>query len=222
MIFLGCISAGTVTIQTAQSIERTTVSQGAKYVYYHHSGPYLDTGRNMIIRVFNRPEFRDADKLLMVDSDIEFLADDIRRLDEDDLPIVSGVYHTAYDQNVLPVVYEWADVNGIRTMGPIGAWSDCEIGEEATVDDPIVVAAGVGAGFLMVKREVLDVMEATYGDPLPWFAEEVYDGVHFGEDLTFCIRALKCGFETSVDRRVQVAHHKGIRLGGPQPVASSK
>lgn len=218
-VCLAIMSSGTVTVETAQAVTQAQTEKVVDWIFYKRHGPYLDDGRNDLVHDFSAPIFKDCDRLLMVDSDIEFTPDDIRQLVEDDLPIVAGVYHSSYEGVILPVVYSWVAIPGksARTLGPITRWPDCDLDED--YDEPIIIAPGVGAGFLMIKREVFDVLGEIHGPPCPWFAEEIRDGIHMGEDLCFCLRAADAGFPTHVDRRVQVAHHKQARLGGrPLPV----
>lgn len=211
-ICLAVIAPGSVHLRCAESITGAVVSKVVDWVYYHQVGPYLDDGRNECVMAFME-RFTDCDRLLMVDSDIEFLPEDVVRLAEDDLPIISGVYHSVYDGVMLPVVYDWGLAsNGKRHMGPVKRWPDVALDEEW--EEPICIVAGAGAGFLMVKREVFETLGEIHGPPQPWFAEDIRDGCHMGEDLCFNLRAADAGFVTHVDRRVQVAHHKGIRLGG--------
>jgi len=179
----------------------------------------MDMARNELVEVFYTEPFTECDRLLMVDSDIEFTPDDVRRLEADDLPVVSGVYHSNYGGQVLPVVYDWVDLDGVRSMKAVQRWPDCEFDEEP--DNPICTAPGVGAGFLMVKREVFDALGERHELPCRWFAEEIRNGVLFGEDLTFGLRVAEAGFPVHVDRRVQVAHHKSVRLGGREVAVPS-
>ncbi len=43
---------------------------------------------------------------------------------------------------------------------------------------------------------------------MPWYAEEVYDGVPDGEDWTFCRRVRAAGFPVKVHTGVVVGHYK--------------
>lgn len=215
-VCLGVVTSGNLKLETVESLLAVSVAKprAAEWVLLHRAGPYLDDARNELIRKFFLEAFEHCDRMLMVDSDIEFLPEDVERLADDDLPIVSGVYRSDYSGNVVPVVYEWFEQeNGTRTMGPRLEWPDGPLDADYS-DSPLVEVTGVGAGFLMIRRDVLATMKETYGDPCPWFAEDVFGGVHFGEDLTFCIRAAELGIPIMVDRRVEVAHHKEVRIGG--------
>src|ERR1700722_14006110 len=221
---IGVITSGNISLATTRSLLDVYGSQVARAVHLHQSGPYLDDARNELVRWFHRTAGPlGCDRLLMVCSDIEFTLDDVLTLVDANLPIVSGVYysHLGPHGEPSPVVYQWEDSPDSpsgRHLAPISSWGDewpIDPSEPMPDDlNPFTVVAGVGAGFFMVRCDVLDRLEVLHGDPCPWFYEEIRDSGHLGEDLAFCLRAEDAGFHTLVDRRVQVAHHKGIRLGG--------
>jgi hypothetical protein len=213
---IGCITAGNVRAECCESIIALVATRTVSWVVFHRSGPYLDDARNELIRHFNREEFADCTHLLMVDSDIEFTPDDVRTLYEADLPVVTGIYHSQFPAGVLPIVYDW-DVTeaGQKILLPITAWADAWPMWPERYDgplDPVVDIQGCGGGFLMIRRDVLDALAEIHSEPLPWFAEEVYDTIHFGEDLTFCLRVRELGVNVAAHRGVQVAHHKMARI----------
>ena len=77
--------------------------------------------------------------------------------------------------------------------------------------------AGAGFGFLAVKQGVFEKM------PRPWFGpvaipntDENKDTspefILIGEDLSWCTKAINCGFEVWVDPKVRVTHQKTFKL----------
>jgi hypothetical protein len=108
------------------------------------------------------------------------------------------------------------DDEGHKGLTPILSWPDGFPQWPRTSDeiDPLIPAVGVGGGFLMLARDALAEFAPVYGEPLPYFAEEVRLGAHLGEDLCFCLRAADLGLQTWVHRGVQVGHRKAMRLGG--------
>jgi hypothetical protein len=227
-VALGMITAGEIRMETVESICACLATQTVARTFFVQNGPYLDNGRNELVRTFMCPEVRDfCTHLLMVDSDIAFTPDDVRALyaAADERAVVGGVYYNNFGGTPKPVVHEWQDieVDGVmrHTQVEIDAWSDgwplwpighCPRGSQ----DPCVKVSAMGAGFLMIRHEVLDVMRAVYDEPQPWFSEPVVDGVHFGEDLAFCNRVWERGFSVWAHREVEVAHVKNIVLG-PKP-----
>lgn len=223
-VAIAVMTAGDVRMETAESIYACIVTKTIAQTYFVQSGPYLDNGRNNVVRVFNDPMVRDrCTHLLMVDSDVSFTPDDVRALYEaaQDRAVVAGIYYSIYEGLPKPVVYDWTtNAVGLKTMEVIDAWDDGwpfwpHQGNKEGLE-PVVRVEAAGAGFLMIRHEVLDVLEAVHGDPQPWFAEPVIDGIHYGEDLAFCLRAKDAGFGVWAHRGVEVVHHKMTRFG-PEP-----
>jgi hypothetical protein len=218
------MTAGEIRFELAESIQACIVTHTISRAYYLQCGPYLDNGRNNLCRVFNDPQVRDAcTHLLMVDSDIAFHPDDVRLLyaEAEDKGVVGGVYYSNYGGVAKPVVYDWTTNEiGLKTLEVIDRWDDgwpfWPTRHAGRGPDPMVKVPAMGAGFLMIRYEVLDVLEALHGEPQPWFEEPVRDGVHFGEDLAFCLRAADAGFSVWAHRGVEVAHIKPAQMG-PQP-----
>ena len=52
----------------------------------------------------------------------------------------------------------------------------------------------------MVKTRVFDVI------PRPWFEFDTYDNKPVGEDINFCYKAKKCGFDVWVDTTIRTEH----------------
>jgi len=48
---------------------------------------------------------------------------------------------------------------------------------------------------------------------MPWFAHGMHNGVPIGEDVAFCLTAMKCGFEVWGDSSVQALHVKPALVG---------
>jgi hypothetical protein len=146
----------------------------------------------------------DCTHLLFIDSDLIFSAEQIDRLLAHDLPIVGGFYPK-------------------KQQGDL-AWV-CN----AHVDFPPPDERGlqslryIGTGFLLVKREVFDLMIITYRKEIEYVADGTgrteHDlwpvGVHaakdggrryLSEDWFFCQRALDLGYQVYGDPRVILKH----------------
>jgi hypothetical protein len=211
-VMIGMITAGNVDMRTTQSLLATQITGTAAAICIQQNGPYLDIGRNKMVDTFrDDPAFAHCDRLLFVDSDIIFEPGHIQTLVDDDLPIVSGVYHSLFqDGRIRPVVYEWTiDEHGLRTMTPINTW------RPHGDDEHLVQVEAVGAGFLMIARDVVEKFTHAHLAPQCWFGNDIIGRTQLGEDLTFCVRATDLGIPVMVDRRVHVAHHKSIVFQGP-------
>jgi len=207
-VMIGIITAGKTDIRCTRSLIATAKLDAAE-IMIHQNGPYLDMGRNTVVDAFRTEEYAHHSHLLFVDSDIGFDPAYIQRLVDDDLPIVSGVYHSLFATGIHPVVYEWTvNDDGYRVMSPRQKWNRPE-------GDNLVPVEAVGTGFLMIQRNVFEMFLQHYSPPTAWFVNEIVDGVELGEDLGFCYRATELGIPIVVDRRVQVSHSKAIVLQGP-------
>lgn len=216
---VGIITAGNVRAETARSLVYLTISGIPRWIHIHPAGPYLDDARNAVIRQFNA-QAQICDRLLFIDSDIEFKPTDVQQLIDDDLPVVSGVYYnlwSARESHVglgpTPVVLHWTGETGDRNMVPVTEWPDGPFDGDYS-ERPVIEVDGVGAGFLMVRRDVLDALEAEHGNPSPWFGEAIYENSHLGEDVDFCVRCQQLGIPVAVDRRVQLGHFKTVCYRG--------
>ncbi len=219
---LAVMTAGDVRMECAEGIYASIVTQTISQTYFVQSGPYLDNGRNNVIRVFQEPAIRErCTHLLMTDSDVAFRPEHVRALYEaaTEPGVYSGVYYSAYEGWPKPVVYDWTTNEiGLKTMAVIGGWEDgwpIWPNQKEHELEPVVDVEACGAGFMMIHADVIESLEKIHGEPQPWFCEPVVDGVHFGEDLAFCMRVKDAGFPVRVHRGVEVAHYKTIVLGPP-------
>lgn len=194
-VCVGVICAGSVHMDCAASLDRARQVKAFSKLIFHQSGPYVDDARNAVVRAFLRETT--CDRLLMIDSDISFVPADIARLEADKLDIVTGVYYNLFDGQIKPVLTLIED----------------EVKSES--DEPLLEVVACGGGFLMMTRRMLEKMLGEYGEPCPWFAEPIDGPIHWGEDVTFCLRARELGYKVIADLRVQVSHYKTIRLQGP-------
>lgn len=194
------------------------------------SGPYLDDGRNKAVA--NALALPDWEWLLFIDSDIEFSPSHITQLlshhaagdlDPRRHPVIAGVYVNPFDDglytdNIGPVVYGWGDYTGpgaepgMETFIRMTREQLADLPSIAEETEDIVRVQAVGTGFLAIHRHLLTAMQNVYEPPLVWFHEPVYNGVHFGEDMGFCLRLRDLGYPVLVNRAVTPLHHKTIKL----------
>jgi hypothetical protein len=162
-------------------------------------------------RTISGPAFNDAsqqipfdnqityNKIIWIDSDISWEVDDFMKLYDSDKDIVSGAYLQANGsvsayKEVLGVPYSYEEV--------------------LELDEAIQVAA-VGFGFVAIKSGIFEKMSR------PWFqsaeVSEIKDDKEYkynvlGEDLSWCYRASKLGYDIWLDPAVKVTHHKTMQL----------
>jgi len=167
---------------------------------YEVQGASISVLRNQVVTMgSNRVYQRNLpfDYYLCVDSDIEFTAEDVQKLIDCDVDIVSGAYKSRKNP-VKAVAGNFTGVHGLIGDEDLVLWSESGLKE---VD-------WVGAGFLLIKKQVLERMK------YPYFRELIteYDSgsipcaVWCGEDVGFCIAAKEAGFKIYVDMGVKVNH----------------
>jgi hypothetical protein len=138
------------------------------------------------------------DKILWIDSDIEFLPEDVYKLYKSDKDIISGAYLLANGQVVAyPTMREDLHVEDVKKMR-----------EEIEVE-------AAGFGFICFKSGVFESLSR------PWFQSaivtESFNGEDFtfamiGEDISLCKRAKEKGFKIYLDPSVRLNHHKMFKL----------
>lgn len=141
------------------------------------------------------------DKIIWIDSDIEWEPADFFALYNSEKDIISGCY--LMEDRHVPIYNQ-----------PRGGMMP----EQMLLDkkEPFKVA-GAGFGFLAVKQGVFEKM------PRPWFGpvaipntDENKDTspefILIGEDLSWCTKAINCGFDIWVDPKVRVTHQKTFKL----------
>ena len=145
----------------------------------------------------------DYDKILWIDSDITFTAEDAMKLIQSEKDIVSGAY-----------LLSGGDVPAYpRLLGAPYVHSDI-----VNMTEPVKVDA-CGFGFLAVKKGVFESLTR------PWFQSALAktdDGIEFpilGEDLSWCKRVGDLGYEIWLDPSVKLVHTKMMKITweGPKP-----
>jgi GT2 family glycosyltransferase len=169
------------------------------------SGPYLDDARNIVVRDF-LADTR-LDYLLFIDSDVMFTVEHINNIHafmaaQSGPCVASGAYRT--ERNGAYVVA------GNRV--PNGQIILMTLEEFQAITEPDEVD-GVGAGFLMIPRVLLEEMREQFGYPCPWFDEPIDEhGVHLGEDYGFCDRVTKLGYPIYLLPDIRLTHVKSVGL----------
>lgn len=127
----------------------------------------------------------ETDYTMWFDSDMVFEPDAMLKLLGHNKPFISGAYFRRSPPYSL-VAYEEVDAENRK-------WKDLALPSEVTK------CGGVGFGCVLVKTEVLFNVAAKYGN---WFEPMN----NFGEDLSFCYRARKCGYDLYIDPSITCGH----------------
>jgi hypothetical protein len=135
----------------------------------------------------------------MADTDTVFPVGTVSRLIDSGKQIISGLVMVDSSPPIPMMYRRLADVGfGIGMFSAITEW-----------DEKIIKVDSVGAGCLMVHRDVyIDIESRLSNRAAPWFQESVVGTQLIGEDFTFCMRAASIGYSIFVNTSVFVGHVK--------------
>lgn len=170
------------------------------------SGPRIASARNTLVRIFL--EQYKAEWLLMIDTDMVFEPEALDTLfqvaDKDTAPIVGGLCFGGGHGALFPTMYRLQDPK--ENDGKIVDWvREWEPGSVVQVD-------ATGAAFILMHRSLLQAMGEKFPEPAPWYSETVYKGKEFGEDWSFCLRAMQMNVPVYVHTGASIGHMKPVML----------
>ena len=171
-------------------------------------GYWVDDNRNALARKFLQTP---AEYLLSLDTDISIeptapyiMLDTMKQRN---IPILSAWYVSIFEGQVKPCWYMENPKGGVDSI------SSFKVGEVMPID-------ACGMGCWMAHRSVfekfLEVPEYA-ADSWTWFGRDVttVNGkpAHESEDISFCLRAKKLGFQIYGHAGVNARHYKRMELG---------
>ena len=168
---------------TAQTFYATKPLTGVTD-FFSIRGLPLDRARNSLTaQALASP----ATHFLWIDSDMADIPPDAaERLLAHDLDIVGGLYWSRQPP-YLPVLLREVDRQVVIEENP----PPCGV----------FPCAGVGAGFLLVRRQVFEAVATRFGFGSWWsFLPDR------GDDVSFMLRAARCGFTCHVDADLRLGH----------------
>ena len=132
--------------------------------------------------------------ILFIDSDMTFPADGLHKLFQHDVDIVTGLCF-ARKGNHNPCIYK-----AINYENPSKTGNNENITVETDIERPFFEIKACGMAFCLIKTSVLlDIRNKNDGDLFRYIDT-------FGEDLSFCIRALKAGYKIYCDTTIPIGH----------------
>lgn len=187
-------------------------------VFYASLGPQLALLRNMFVIQFLNQHH--ADWLLFCDDDMVFAPDAPAQLlacaHAHDQHIVGGYCMSVWQMIgtaelfTAPTLFVWDDdAKDQRRM------TDDEITQRIAKDGSLVQVDATGAGFLLIHRKVFEDiadMDGNDNEIFTWFEDRELERNPFSEDITFCMRAIECGYSINVDTDVRIYHRKVIAV----------
>jgi len=173
-------------------------------IYPHAGDSLVCRARNSITRRFLES---DCTHLLMIDSDLVFSPEHVKRICAHDVDIVGGVYFKKQEGKPQIVC------NTLNTPAP-----------ETRDNGDLVQVKYVGTGFMCISRRVFEVMIEKLGEDMRYFLDHdqkvteydfwraapyQYAGGfrrYLSEDWWFCQKAMDLGFKIWMDLRVTLQH----------------
>jgi hypothetical protein len=183
-------------------------SRGITWAFSQEYASHVANAREMSLNGGNQNLLDDSrpfkgqvtyDKILWIDSDIQFTPEDVIRAYESDKDIVTGAYLEATGRVVAFKLedYEMFSLDEVKAL-----------------DVPVEIHSA-GMGFMAVKQGVFESLSR------PWF-QSVDDtftqgGKEFtfpitGEDISFCKRSRDNGYTIWLDPEIKLIHHKTYKL----------
>jgi hypothetical protein len=139
------------------------------------------------------------DKIIWIDSDIEWDVEDFVRLYQSEEDVISGLYQTSPDGTVAVSFFD--ESGRPKMVNEIDFFMNEEVQE----------VFGVGFGFVAMKQGVFENCDR------PWFRIKgiQWDGLDFecnvGEDYSWCMNAREKGYKIMLDPTIKIYHHKETR-----------
>lgn len=157
----------------------------------------VDNARNEVVKEFLKS---DCTHLLFIDSDTIPPQDAIDKLLAHDRDIVTAI---------TPIIEHDEKKQNNGANGFYKKWNAVTLDEKFTMPNiGLVQIKGCGSSCILIKRKVLETMEA------PWyrFLYSADDGreVTVGEDVHFILKATKLGFKAYADTSIICGHEKKI------------
>lgn len=161
--------------------------------YVAHAATLIHVTRNALA------DMSWGDYILFIDSDMRWVPCDIVAAVELNKDIVSGLYFQS----------------GWKFDPEVFVWNGNHFGVKSIIPDEPFKCDGVGFGFILIKRHVLQEMfkkvkeEPTFGYPFdPLFAKgpKMGKSLYEDEDLSFCLRARELGFEIWCHPKILLGH----------------
>jgi predicted O-methyltransferase YrrM len=154
---------------------------------------HVDDARNRLVNEFLKSSCTD---LVFIDADVGFQTADLIRLLSYDRDVVGGIYPKRGDIEEYPVMYVGGEI-----------WSD---------KDGLIEVAGLPAGFLRIRRNVLETLArdaAEYcvkGDSTEKikqvFERSIINGARYSSDNYFCVKWRELGGKIYVDPNCYLEH----------------
>jgi len=198
-ILIGMPNYDGITQFTHVCLDRTIEYFGMRGIPIERYGPYgnahIDNARNNIVEYFLKGKHT---HLIWIDDDMVWDPPAIEVMLNHDVPVCSAIVtrrHPPYAPTIYTITDEGDNKLTTRRI-PFGVYP-----LDKTFYFP---NSGIGTAFMLVKREILEIM------PPPYFASPpTGHGTIRGEDFYFCMRMAAMGYKILYDPTLPV-YHMGV------------
>lgn len=165
-------------------------SKGIEYEYLVLNGdPFIDRARDRLAARFLASDSTD---LIFLDADVGWQPEAILTLLEHDADVVGGVYPKRSDEVEFPAALKLEDGCALKKCG-------------------LLEALMIPTGFMRIQRRVFDGIEASeykaHGESVfDYFDCGSRDGRYIGEDVNFCLKVIKAGFQLWIQPDIDFTH----------------
>ena len=185
-VLIGMPTLGEIPVKTVASLLSLEKPQGSEIGFVSNSLVY-DARNELCQRAVNGG----FDYLFFIDSDMIFPADTLTKLMALNTDIATAVCYARKGKHE-PCVYNRVVKRSL--------FHDSEANHFFTIPEDAFRIAGCGMAVCLIKTEVLKKLVKKYkGTPFEPFG-------NMGEDLAFCYRARKLGFEIKADASIDIGH----------------
>lgn len=163
------------------SLCSTLCTTDAEMALLVSEGPYIPYNRLLLVNLATEEH---CDYLFFVDSDVVYPKDTLTRLLAHDKDVVAGHYH----MKIMPPMGMAFDLHGDRI--PL-----------ASMPTECFQLGAIGCGCMLIKLHIFEKLER------PWFQVRIEgDDLVVSEDVWFCDRVRRAGFEVWCDPTLTLYH----------------
>ena len=182
LVLIGVPTLDSIKTETVASLFSASAMIEARAKLHIHTSSLVHDARNKIVDAARESG---ATHLIFIDSDMKFPPEAINKLLKEDKDIIGGLYYRKQPPH-FPLVHE---KDGDKIIIP----------RTFPKNEPFKVF-GTGTGFMMIKMKVFEKIKP------PWFYFGNFHGKAIGEDIYFCWKAQKAGFDVWCDPTLGLEH----------------
>lgn len=182
-VLIGIPSTGQIQNRTMMSLMSAQNYIKGQALLHVQEACYVDQSRDKMVQVALK---EGATHIMFIDSDMEFPAESIQHLIDQDKDIIGGLY----PRRQYPYRPTINNIDGKKLIVP-----------SSYPYDRIFEVDAVATGFMLVKTSVFKKL----GEP-PYFKIQNFHGKSIRDDVYFCISAKRKGFKVWADPTMNIGH----------------